>query len=134
MSENPSPAAANPSPAAAKKRLALRIVCIVLAAIFLVVAVLAISFASVWRNEISTVSSFKHLRARNDENKEGSVYRMDVKGGFYFDKFLKQGGASNDKELINFITNNITRGLIDMTIKETDIGCSSFTEIGRAHV
>lgn len=127
MSENPSPAAANPSPAAAKKRLALRIVCIVLAAIFLVVAVLAISFTSVWRNEISTVSSFKHLRARNDENKEGSVYRMDVKGGFYFDKFLKQGGASNDKELINFITNNITRGLIDMTIKETDIGCSSFT-------
>ena len=69
MSENPSPAAANPSPAAAKKRLALRIVCIVLAAIFLVVAVLAISFTSVWRNEISTVSSFKHLRARNDENK-----------------------------------------------------------------
>ncbi|MDE5896240.1 MAG: linear amide C-N hydrolase, partial [Clostridia bacterium] len=62
-------------------------------------------------------------------NEEGSVYRMDVKGGFYFDKLLNQGGVKSDSELISFITNNITRGLMKMEIKETDIGCSSFTAV-----
>lgn len=108
------------------RRLLLKIVCFILAAIILIAAVLGITFVCVWWNEISTVSSFTHLRARNDENDEGSVYSMEVKGGYYFDEFLESGGASNDKELINFITDHITRGLIDMSISETDIGCSSF--------
>lgn len=110
-----------------KRSLGLKITCIVLAVLVGIFAVLGITFACVWNNEIATVGSFKKLRDRNDGNKEGAVYRMDVKGGFYFDEFLEQGGAKNDTELINFITNNITKGLIDMTIKETDIGCSSFT-------
>ena len=110
-------------------RLWLKIVCIILAAIILLAAALGISFVCVWNNEISTVNSFTHLRARNDENKEGSVYSMKVKGGFYFDEFIGNGGASNDTELINFITEHITRGLIDLSIKETDIGCSSFTAV-----
>lgn len=84
----------------------------------MIAAAIGISFVSIWHNEISTISSFKHLRDRNDENKEGSVYFMNVKGDFYFDKFIKQGGASNDKELINFITNNITRGLNDGTARK----------------
>ena len=110
-----------------KRRLWLRILCIVLAAVLILIALLAITFTSVWNDEISTVSSMKKLRDRNDGNKEGAVYRMDVKGGFYFDKLLKQGGVKNDSELIDFITGNITRGMIKMSIKETDIGCSSFT-------
>ena len=110
-------------------KLWVKILCIVLAVILVIVATLGITFVCVWNDEISTVNSFKQLRVRNDENKEGSVYYMKVKGGFYFDKFLEQGGASNDKELINFITGNITRGLIDMSISETDIGCSSFTAV-----
>lgn len=84
------------------------------------------TFAVVWADEIATVRSFTHLRGRNDENNEGSVYSMEVQGGFYFDDFLAQGGASSDSELIDFITGNITRGLIDIEIGETDIGCSSF--------
>ena len=114
-----------------KKRFPLwaRIVCIALAAIILIAAVLGITFVGVWNNEISTVSSFRQLRGRNDANEEGSVYRMDVKGGFYFDEFLESGGASSDKQLIKFITDHITRGLIDMGISETDIGCSSFTAV-----
>lgn len=51
---------------------------------------------------------------------------MKVKGGYYFDDFLKQG-AKTDSELSAFIMNKITRGLMKMEIKETDIGCSSFT-------
>lgn len=122
--------AANETAVAKKKpRLWLRILCIVLASIVGIIAVLGITFICVWNNEIATVASFKQLRGRNDDNKEGSVYRMEVKGGFYFDKFLDGGGASSDSELIGFITKNITRGLIKMSIKETDIGCSSFTAV-----
>lgn len=104
-----------------------KIVCIVLAVIIAVIAGLGITFASVWHNEISTVNSFKKLQSSNHDNQEGSVYYMDVKGGFYFDEFLDKGGASSDGALIDYITNHITRGLMKVSIGETDIGCSSFT-------
>lgn len=42
-----------------------------------IIAVLGITFVCVWGNEISTVNSIKKLRDRNDDNKEGAVYRMD---------------------------------------------------------
>lgn len=109
-----------------KKRIWLRVLCIVLAAIIVICAALGITVWCVWGDEILTVASFTHLRARNDDNNEGSVYSMEVSGGYYFDEFLASGGASSDSELINFITEHITRGLIDMTISETNIGCSSF--------
>lgn len=104
-----------------------RIVSITLAVIILISAVLVITLFSVWGNEIYTVSSFKHLRGRNDGNEEGSVYSMNVKGGFYLDKFREAGGASNDKELISFITQNITKGLMSVNIGESDVNCSAFT-------
>lgn len=109
-----------------KKGIWLRVLCIVLAAIIVICAALGITVWCVWGDEILTVASFTHLRARNDDNNEGSVYSMEVSGGYYFDEFLASGGASSDSELINFITEHITRGLIDMTISETNIGCSSF--------
>lgn len=111
---------------AKKRRVWPRILCIVLAVIIAVAAALGITFWCVWADEIATVSSFTHLRGRNDDNNEGSIYSMKVRGGFYFDDFLASGGASNDGELINFITDHITRGLIDLTIEQTDIGCSAF--------
>ena len=92
-----------------KKRLWVKVLCIVLAAIILITAIVGITFACVWNNEISSVGSFKHLKARNDDNKEGSVYSMKIKGGFYFDDFLENGGAAKDSELINYITKKITR-------------------------
>ena len=104
-----------------------RILSIVLAVIIVIAAVFGITLFSVWGNEISTVSSFKHLQERNDANKEGSVYSMNVKGGFYLDKFREHGGASSDKELIGFITKNITKGLINVNIGESDVNCSAFT-------
>ncbi len=109
-----------------KRRIWLRVLCIVLAVIILIAAALGITVWCVWSDEILTVASFAHLRNRNDDNDEGSVYSMEVSGGFYFDEFLASGGASSDSELIDFITEHITRGLIDITISETDIGCSAF--------
>lgn len=121
--------AATPAVEKKKCKLWVKITCIALAAVIGIIAVLGITFACVWSDEISSVRSFTKLRNRKDSNQEGAVYMMRVKGGFYFDDFLAQGGASSDKQLINFITNNITRGLIDVSIGETDIGCSSFTAV-----
>ena len=52
---------------------------------------------------------------------------MHVKGGFYLDEFVEQGGVKSDDELIAFVTNSITRGLLDIGISAPEIGCSSFT-------
>lgn len=111
-----------------KKRFPLwaRILCIVLAVIVVIAAALGITLFSVWGDEIATVSGFTHLRERNDDNKEGSVYSMNVKGGFYLDDFRESGGASTDTELIGFITKNITKGLINVSIGESDVNCSAF--------
>lgn len=112
-----------------KERIWLRVLCIVLASIIFLLAAAGITVYCVWANEINTVASFTKIRERNDAHKDGAVYRMDVSGGFYFDEFLKEG-ASNDKELISFITRNVTKGLLgNMGIGETDIGCSSFTAV-----
>ena len=106
-----------------------KIVAIVLCAILIVLCALVGAAAVVWRHEISTVSNFKKLIDRDDSHSDGAVYRMDVSGDFYFDDFLAQGGASSDKELIGFITDSITRGLIDMTIEQSEIACSAFTAV-----
>lgn len=116
---------------AAKKRAPkwIRITAIVLAAILVVLVALVGAAAIVWRNEIATLSNFSKVADRNDAHQDGAVYRMDVSGDFYFDDFLAQGGASSDAELIDFITSSITRGLIQMEIKQSEIACSAFTAV-----
>ena len=105
-----------------KKTLTIAVAVILTLALILTVAVYA-----AWHNEISAVFSMKQIRQRDDEHQDGSVYTMTVKGGFYLDDFVKQGGVSDDKELIAFVTEKITKGLIDVKIDTPDIGCSSFT-------
>lgn len=92
----------------------------------LVIIAVGAMFA-IWHNEIFTLASMKMVRDRNDEHLDGAVYTMHVKGDFYLDEFVSQGGVSSDKELINFVTENITKGLIKVNISDPDIGCSSFT-------
>ena len=106
-----------------------RAVTITVAVILVIVIALGTTVGCLWGDVISSVSSFKHLQSRNDENKEGSVYSMTVKVGFYFDKFLANGGVSSDTELINYITSNITKGLMDVSIGESDVNCSAFTAV-----
>lgn len=91
------------------------------------VLILGITIFAVWHNEIFTVASMKLIKERNDNHLDGAVYTMHVKGDFYLDDFVAQGGVKNDSELINFVTNKITKGLIKMNISDPDIGCSSFT-------
>ena len=89
--------------------------------------VLGIAVFALWHNEIATVTSFQQVRTRNDDHLDGSVYTMEVKGGFYLDDFIAQGGAKSDAELIDFITGKITKGLLEMEISESEIACSAFT-------
>lgn len=91
------------------------------------VVVLAVVIFIIWHNEIASVASIKMLVEAKEENRSAPVYIMDVKGGYYFDDFIAQGGVSDDQELINFIVQNITKGLIPINIKSKNIGCSSFT-------
>ncbi|MGN1234420.1 MAG: carcinine hydrolase/isopenicillin-N N-acyltransferase family protein [Christensenellaceae bacterium] len=51
---------------------------------------------------------------------------MRLKGGYYLDAFREQGGAASDSELIGFITNKITKGLLSVHIGESDVNCSAF--------
>lgn len=104
-----------------------KILITVLSVLVALVLILCAVIYGVWHNEISTVLSIKQLRERNDAHMDGSVYQMNVKGGFYLDKFVEQGGVENDTELINFVTENITKGLLDMSIEDPEIACASFT-------
>lgn len=96
--------------------------------IFMSIIILAVAgIYAIWHNEITTLSSITTIIDQDLSHDDGYTYEMTVSGDYYFDEFLEQGGASNDDELIQFVTDNITKGLIPMTIKPKDIACSSFT-------
>ena len=99
-------------------------IAIALAAV-IVIAVVAVGL--MWKDEIGSLMSIKEVRARNDAHKDGAVYTMHVKGGFYLDDFVAQGGVASDAELISFMTGKLTKGLLDVGFDAPDIGCSSFT-------
>ncbi len=88
---------------------------------------LSIAVYAIWHHELSTLMSLEQIRTRDDAHLDGSVYKMEVSGGFYLEEFLEQGGVQSDSELIAFITSHITKGLLDMGISAPEIACSSFT-------
>ena len=100
-----------------------RLACVLAA---LVIA-LAVAVFALWHNELATLSSLKKLSDRDEAHRDGAVYQLNISGGYYFDDFLAQGGASTDSELISFITKSITKGIIPMNIKTSTIACSAFT-------
>lgn len=106
-----------------------KIVRIVVIAAILVVVILLAAIYGIWHNELSTLASMEKVNEADEDNLEGNVYWIEVSGGYYFEELLEQGGVSSDTELISFITENITKGLIPMSISESELGCSSFTSV-----
>lgn len=104
-----------------------KILIAVLSSIVGLVLILCIVVAAVWHDEIGTVASMKQIKERNDSHLDGSVYLMDVKGGFYLEDFIAQGGVKSDSELVSFVTDKLTKGLLKINISDPEIGCSSFT-------
>ena len=98
-----------------------------LVGVLALILVLVIGAYAIWHNEIATLASFEKIRDRNDDHLDGAVYTMHVSGGFYLEDFIAQGGVKNDAELIAFVTEKLTKGIIPMSISEPEIGCSSFT-------
>lgn len=103
---------------------AIKIICALLVVVLLAGG---IGVYAVWHNELASLVSFRQLRERNDAHMDGAVYELNVKGGFYLEDFVAQGGVSNDTELISFVVDHITKGVIPVSIKNPEIGCSSFT-------
>ena len=94
-----------------------------------VVGVLAIAVGTVygiWNKEINSVLSIREIVPPHEENQAGAVYEMTMDGGYYFDDFLAKGGAKSDDELIDFIVDNLTKGLFEVDLGSPDVGCSSF--------
>ncbi len=91
------------------------------------VIALAVAVFALWHNELATLASFQKLSDRDEAHRDGAVYQINFSGDYSFDEFLSQGGASNDAELISFITQSITKGIIPMHIKTSSIACSAFT-------
>lgn len=99
----------------------------ILLCLLVLILVLGGTIFALWHNELSTLTSMQLLRERNDAHLDGAVYTMHVKGDFYLDDFVAQGGVKSDAELIDFITGKITKGLLDLSISDPEIACSSFT-------
>lgn len=106
-----------------------KILKIVIVTLVLLIVAVCIGVFVLWHNEISTVASIEMLIDANKDNESAPVYIMDVSGDYYFDKFIEEGGASNDGELIGFVVDNITKGIVPINIDAPDIGCSSFTSV-----
>ena len=81
----------------------------------------------VFRNEISAISSIELRKPRVENSLQGGIYQMTFNGNYYFEDYLAQGGAKNDRELLDFIMSKMTKGLLNLSIKTSKIGCSSFT-------
>lgn len=105
------------------KKAVIRTACAVLSVLLIGIFAIAV----VWHNEISALAGMRLVRERQDDHLDGAVYTMKVRGGFYLDEFVEQGGVKSDAELIEFITSKITKGLLNMNIRDPEIGCSSFT-------
>ena len=101
-------------------------ICLGLLAICIVIVA---SVGMILRHEISTLMSIEQIRTRDDDHLDGSVYTMDVSGDFYLEDFIAQGGVKNDQELIDFLVEHLTHGLVDIEVKKPNIGCSSFTAV-----
>lgn len=92
----------------------------VLLGLLVLVLVLAIAAGVVFRQEIKTVYNMEKI------DKQG-FYTMEYSGDYGFDEFLKVG-ASNDKELIDFVAKRLMKG-IPITIKTPDLSCSTFNAV-----
>ena len=110
-----------------KKHTGRKVLLGILIALLALILAAGIAIFGLWHNELSTLFSLHQVRERNDAHLDGAVYTMEVKGGFYLEDFVAQGGVSSDSELIQFITGHITKGLLDMGMSSPEIGCASFT-------
>lgn len=95
-----------------------RIVFWVLAAAACLLAVLLLAAWLLFRRELAITGTIRPLG-------DGSpAYFMEVKGGYYFEEFLEQGGASSDGEVSAFLSKKISKGFYTAPAGTYREGCS----------
>ena len=85
-----------------------------------VLAGLALLLLAAWlmfREELAIVRTIRPLSG-------SPAYFMEVKGGYYFDEFLEQGGASSDTDVSVFLSKKISKGFYTAPVAEHQEGCS----------
>lgn len=97
-----------------KKSILKRTIISLIVLVIILLAGLGITF----RNELATLNTVKKV---NDY----PFYEMTYKGDYGFDNFLKTG-ASNDQELVKYISKELLKGL-PISIKVPNLGCSTFS-------
>lgn len=96
-----------------RRRNALYIVGGVLALLLLVVLTAWLMF----RRELAIVGTIRPLGG-------SPAYFMEVKGGYHFDAFLEQGGASSDADVSAFLSEKISKGFYTAPVNGRRVGCS----------
>ena len=91
------------------KKIGITILCLLL--------ICGIGIVCLFHKEYSSLKSLKKVDAY-------PMYTMDYSADYGLDEFLEKG-ASNDKELVEFVVNHVMKGL-PLSIKIPDLGCSTF--------
>lgn len=58
---------------------------------------------------------------------EDGLSSVRYDGDYGFDQFLAQGGASSDREVVEFLTRNVILGANDLNMKAEAFGCSTIS-------
>ena len=91
-----------------------------------IVAALGVSVYVMWGNEIKSLLSIEQIIEQDLSHKDGYTYEMNIAGIIILTSFWSKG--SRKRSGIDFFYyRKITKGLIPMSIEESDIACSSFT-------
>lgn len=89
----------------------------ILIAVIAILLAVVIGFGILFQAELRTLATVKRMD-------DTSLFTMTYLGDYGFDKFLETG-ASNDSELIAFITKQLLKG-IPVKFDLPDLGCSTF--------
>ena len=85
----------------------------------LVIALLA-ALAGAW-----SMFGSELMAANSVEKLTDNFYSMEYKGDYGLDKFIEQGGASDETELANYIVEFLSHGFYKPEMQKSNYGCST---------
>lgn len=83
-----------------------------------IILVVVLAAAFIFRNDIRTLMSIKEID-------DYGMYYMDYYSDYGLDELIDQGGASSDKEIVEFAVQKILKG-IPLEFNVPDFGCTTF--------
>lgn len=104
----------------------LKIILGIIITLVVLVVVAALFLGHEFKDEIASFKSLKEINS-GDSADGRHVYRMDVKGNYYMDAFIERGGVKSTKDLMIFLTEQLSRGMYKPPAASlAAAGCSSF--------